>query len=183
MTQTFSLLGFVAELATIQRDMEELPRAIVMKACAMIAKQAKAQIGKQHEEWPPLTPETIADRVHRGFAPNQPLLRTGELRDSIEWTVQGHGSQVEGEVGSNDPRAVYHELGTSRIPPRPFLVPSAIVCEPRIVKMAARMMVSTLGGGGHNTRELRELLHLARHAWHQVKEDFEWLVEDEDERR
>jgi hypothetical protein len=24
-------------------------------------------------------------------------------------------------VGSNDPKAVWHELGTSRIPPQPFL--------------------------------------------------------------
>lgn len=106
MTQVFTLLGFVAELATIQQDMEELPRAIVAKACAMITKQSKDQIGKQHEEWPPLTPGTIADRVHHGFAPNQPLLRTGEMRDSIEWTVQGHGSHVEGAVGSNSDIAV-----------------------------------------------------------------------------
>jgi hypothetical protein len=27
--------------------------------------------------------------------------------------------------------------------------------------------------------KLRELLHLARHAWHQIREDFEWLVDDE----
>src|SRR5258705_13069018 len=96
MTQTFTLLGFVAELETIKRDMEDLPRAIVAKACAMIAKQAKAQIGREQEEWPPLAPSTLARK-----AANTPLLETGEMRDSIEWVVHGHGSHVEGAVGSN----------------------------------------------------------------------------------
>jgi hypothetical protein len=100
MTGVYSVLGFVAQLKTIERDMEELPKAIVAKACAMIAKQAKAQIGKEHEEWPPLAESTKQDRVHHGYAANKPLLRTAELRDSIEWTVHGHGSHVEGEVGS-----------------------------------------------------------------------------------
>jgi hypothetical protein len=53
--------------------------------------------------------------------------------------------------------------------------------EPRIVKMAARMVAQTMGGGGHSARELRELPHLARHAWHHVKEDWKFLFE-EDER-
>ena len=47
--------------------------------------------------------------------------------------------------------------------------------------MAGRMMVSMLGGG-HNTHQLRELLHLMRHAWHQVKEDFEILTERDDDK-
>jgi len=49
--------------------------------------QAKAQIGKQHEEWPPLAPSTLAKK-----SADTPLLETGEMRDSIEWIVRGHGS-------------------------------------------------------------------------------------------
>jgi hypothetical protein len=55
----------------------------------------------------------MAERVRNGFAANEPLPRTGQLRDSIEWTAQGN----EGFVGSNLDIAVYQELGTSRIPP------------------------------------------------------------------
>ena len=106
MTGVFTLLGFVAELKTIEHDMEELPRAIVAKACAMIAKQAKAQIGQEHELWPALAASTIADKASHGFATPKPLLRTGELRDSIEWSVFGHGRHVEGAVGSNNDKAV-----------------------------------------------------------------------------
>src|SRR5713226_6883453 len=100
----FTLLGFIAELETIRADMEDLPRAIVAKAAAMLAKQVKIQFGKEHEEWPALAESTIADKQHQGFPTPNPLLRTGSLRDSIEWVVQGHGSHVEAEVGSDDPR-------------------------------------------------------------------------------
>jgi phage gpG-like protein len=48
---------------------------------------------------------------------DSPLLETGDLRDSIERDVQ-HGVAF---VGSNNPKALWHEFGTSRIPPRPFL--------------------------------------------------------------
>jgi hypothetical protein len=68
MVQEFSLLGFVAHLHAIERDMEQLPMAILAKACAMIAKQAKAQIGREHEMWPPLAPATIADKARHGFS-------------------------------------------------------------------------------------------------------------------
>src|SRR5258708_39122866 len=135
----FSIPEFILELKMMERDMELLPKAIAARACAMIAQQAKAQIGKEHEEWPPLAESTIADKQHHGFATPKPLLRTGSLRDSIEFTVWGHGGYAEGEVGSDGPRVPYHEFGTSRIPPRPVLWPAANVCEPGIVKVAAIM--------------------------------------------
>src|ERR1035437_10054844 len=122
MPQEFSLLGFVTQLHTIDRDLHEVAPAIIARACEMVAKQAKSAIGKTHELWPPLKPATIARKL-RG---NTPLLETGELRDSIEWTVHGHGSHVEGEVGSNNDKAVWHELGTRTIPPRSFLASSAL---------------------------------------------------------
>ncbi len=46
-----------------------------------------------------------------------PWLRTGELRNSVTYQIADNVSVV----GSNDPVAVYQELGTSTIPPRPFL--------------------------------------------------------------
>src|ERR1039458_9195887 len=92
MPQEFSLLGFVPQLHTIDRDLHEVGPAIIARACEMVAKQAKSAIGKTHELWPPLKPATIARKL-RG---NTPLLETGEMRDSIEWTVHG----LEGEVGS-----------------------------------------------------------------------------------
>src|SRR5271157_5599941 len=110
----FSLLGFVAELKMIERDMEVLPAAIVARACAMIQKRAKAQIGHEHEEWPPLAASTIADKQRKGFPTPKPLLRTGEMQNSIEWTiVESRAGYAEGAVGSDLDRALWQELGTS----------------------------------------------------------------------
>ena len=119
----FSLLGFVAELHAIDRDIEALfgvhgNSPIVEQACRIVEKKAKDAIGREHEEWPDLAESTIADKQRHGFPTPKPLLRTGEMRDSIEHTVHGN----EGCVGSNNDKAVWQELGTGRIPPRSFLV-------------------------------------------------------------
>jgi hypothetical protein len=108
MTQTFSLLGFVAHLHAVERDMNSLGPAIVARACEMVAAEAKRVIGVGYDTWPQLASSTLGKKFY-----NTPLLETGEMRNSIEW--QAHG--LHGEVGSNLDKAVWHELGTSRIPP------------------------------------------------------------------
>ena len=128
MTKVFTLLEFVAELPAIERDFHAAGPKIIERAAQMIQKRAKANIGKDHEAWPPLAPSTIADKQKHGFPTPKPLLRTGALRDSIEYTVHGN----EGWVGSDLDIAVYQELGTSRIPPRSFLVSAAIASEDEI---------------------------------------------------
>jgi phage gpG-like protein len=50
-----------------------------------------------------------------------PWLRTGMLHESISHQANA----TEAVVGSSDPVALYQELGTHRIPPRPFLAPTA----------------------------------------------------------
>ena len=84
------------------------------KACVIIEDEAKSYPGSYQTGWAPLKPATIA----RKATGDSPLLETGEMRDSIEHKVEGHS----GFVGSNDDKAVWQELGTSRgIPPRSFL--------------------------------------------------------------
>jgi hypothetical protein len=177
MTKFFSLLQFVAELPAIERDLAASGPMIVEKACQIVQKKVKATIGRDNEMWPPLAASTIADKQGHGFPTPKPLLRTGELRDSIEYTVHG----LEGAVGSNDPVAVYQELGTSRIPPRSFLVSSAIASEDRIHRMAGAATVAALSGVGHNARDVRELLHLLHRAGHALKELGEDLLDDDEE--
>lgn len=174
--KTFDILSFVAELPAIERDLHAAGPLIVEKACKIIRKKAKAAIGKEHELWAPLAASTIADKQAHGFATPKPLLRTGELRGSIEYTVVG----LEGAVGSDDPVAVYHELGTSRMPQRSFLVSSAISSEEKIGRMAIAATVSALEGHGRHARDVRELLHLlhqAGHALHVLGED---LLDDDE---
>ena len=98
-------------------------------AAALIEREAKAEIGSYqrsnlgpYDPWAELAQATKDERVRLGFTPNDPLLRTGELRDSIGRQVEG----LEAVIGSTSDVMVYQELGTSRIPPRPVLGLAAI---------------------------------------------------------
>jgi phage gpG-like protein len=133
MTGVFSLLGFVAHLHAMEKDMEELGPAIVARACQMVCTEAKRVIGEGYPEWPELQPATLARKMMA-----TPLLETGELRASIEWSSHGN----EGHVGSNNDKAVWQELGTSKIPPRSFLMGAAMHTEKDIHKMAARAVMA-----------------------------------------
>src|SRR2546429_278281 len=113
-TKLFDLVGFAAELKAIDRDLEALELKIVERACQIVQKKAKAAIGHEHELWPDLAESTIRDKAAKGYKTPAPLLRTGELRDSIKYMVSGN----EGCVGTDLERAPYLELGTSRMPPR-----------------------------------------------------------------
>ena len=177
MTKLFDLLGFIAELPAIERDLHAAGPLIVEKACKIVQKKAKAAIGREHEMWAPLAVSTVADKAAHGFPTPKPLLRTGELRDSIEYTVHGN----EGWVGSDLEIAVYQELGTAKIPPRSFLVSSAISSEDKIHRMAAATTIAALSGFGHNARSVREMLHLLHGAGHALKELGEDLLDDDSE--
>jgi hypothetical protein len=170
--KTFSLLGFVAELESIKHNMHTLGPRVIKKAAEMVAAAAKDRIGKTHSDWPALSPETIADRVKKGFAPNEPGLRTGQMRDSIGITIAPSG--LEASVGSNDPHLLWFELGTSKQPPRSVLVAGAQSVEDRIHTMAARATIAVLAGRGlHSSEfgELLEVLHLLKDAAEHVKHE------------
>lgn len=176
-TKMFSLLGFAAELHAIEHDLEATGPKIIEQACKIVQKKAKAAIGKDHEMWAPLAESTIADKQAHGFPTPKPLLRTGQLRDSIEYVVHG----TEGAVGSDLDIAFWQELGTSRIPPRSFLVSSAISSEDKIHRMAAAATISALSGFGHGARDVRELLHLLHQAGDALKELGEDLLGEHDD--
>lgn len=101
-------------------------------AAVVVKEAAKAAIGTYSFNWPPLAPSTLARK-----AADTPLLETGELRDSIQHHVDGHVAHI----GTNDGRAVFHELGTVRIPPRSFLVQAAIHKETEVHRIIEREVV------------------------------------------
>src|ERR1700736_2210525 len=139
----YSILGFVAKLGVIEAEMHTVNHAIVARACELICAEAKRVIGTYDYGWPQLSPKTLE---HKFF--NTPLLETNAMRASIEWHAEGNS----GEVGSNSDIAVFQELGTSRIPPRPFLAGATQHREDKIHKMAARAVVACIAGRGlHST--------------------------------
>jgi phage gpG-like protein len=151
--------------------MKKVSHAIVARACEMVCAEAKRVIGEGYPEWPALQPETLARKMM-----NTPLLETGEMRDSIEWNAAGN----EGHVGSNNDKAVWHELGTLRIPPRSFLMGAAVHMEPKIHKMAAKAVMAVLAGRGLHGSEMAEPLHLLKHVAHEVKETAKEIFSDDE---
>jgi HK97 gp10 family phage protein len=96
---------------------------------ASVAVEAKAYIGHEMPLWPPLAESTIRDKEQAGFPTPAPLLRTGEMRASIEFEVDA--GTLTGAVGSHDMVALYQEIGTSKIPPRPFLKTAMLASQPQ----------------------------------------------------
>jgi phage gpG-like protein len=176
-TMKFSSLGgFAAHLLTIEADLKLSQEVCIEKACRMVEKEAKRAIGTYLFNWEPLKPETVA-RKARG---DTPLLETGELRDSIQHVVGREGAEVVGYVGTNDPIAKYHELGTRTIPPRSFLGEAAMRKEHKIHEMMERTIAATFDRGGPHYRELRELFHVLHMAYEESKKlADEFLDEDE----
>jgi hypothetical protein len=145
--------------AFMQTRIEAVPAAArhgLGEAAKIIEAEAKAEIGHYQgaagpfKAWEPLSPATLNGFVHEngtvipGREGDDPLLRTGGLRDSIEHQVSGYVAVV----GSNDPKAVWQELGTSNavypIPPRSFLGGAAVRKGPEAVVEIAEAVVSVL---------------------------------------
>jgi phage gpG-like protein len=86
--------------------------------------------------WPPLAASTIASKA----TGDSPLLETAELRESIEYNADHR----EAYIGSNNDKALFHELGTSTVPPRPFLTAAAVHKEQEVVDAIGGHIVKLL---------------------------------------
>lgn len=110
---------------------------------------AKAEIGEYQAElgpfpaWQELADSTEAEKARLGYPSGAPLLRTGELRDSIGHEV----GRMEAIIGSTSDVMVYQELGTPTIPPRPVLGPAALHNKETIEAILGAAAVSGLIGG------------------------------------
>jgi hypothetical protein len=106
---------------------------------------SREMIGHERPEWPPLAAKTIAEKTRHGFvgrvSATDPLLETGEMRDSIGFEA----IWPQGAFGATDPKSVDHEFGTARIPPRPFIRPVAeeiaVVLAERLAKIGIGLVV------------------------------------------
>lgn len=117
-------------------------------AARIVQDEAKHEIGTYQSAagpfgaWPELADATKEGRADKGFPENDPLLRTGGLRDSIERA----STEYDAEVGSNSDIAVYQEMGTDKIPPRSFLGHSAVVKEKEVVEAVTLEVIHAVAG-------------------------------------
>jgi hypothetical protein len=172
----FSLGGFAAFLsgAAIAGAEKEARRTALEIGARMIQKEAKRVLGTYEYNWQQLAQRTQDDRVQLGFPANEPGLRTGEMRDSIEYTII---SSEEADIGSNEDKMLYFEIGTVTQPARPTLTTAAIKKGQDVADIAGLIVGAALAG--HSVTA--EILKLAAHAGHDLKETFKELVENNGE--
>jgi HK97 gp10 family phage protein len=137
-----SLAQFAGDLGLIIAGTEVFHREVMEKACMIVETEAKRVIGTYDYGWPSLAESTMQDRIAHGFAANEPLLRTGEMRDSIEHQVESDALVTRGVVGSNNEIVKYQELGTEHIPPRSFLGEAAMHKEEEVHELFGAGMLS-----------------------------------------
>jgi hypothetical protein len=147
----FSSFGsFARHLEVIAAVGEEVTHHVTEQAAEIIKDDAQKRIGEYQDgvgpfvSWAPLADSTKADRVAQGFPEDEPLLRTGEMRDSVQ--VSARGDQAV--VGSDSEIALWQEVGTDTIPPRPFLGPAGYDSKLNIGEMAAKTIVAWISGLG-----------------------------------
>jgi hypothetical protein len=76
--------------------------------------------GTYQPGWKPLAESTLEDKAAHGWPSPSPLKRTGDMAESIHKEVDAMNLEVT--IGSNEPKALWQEMGTTRgLPPRPFL--------------------------------------------------------------
>lgn len=143
-----ALIDFGTHLGEIAIAQGEILHKGLDHAAELIEKEAKAEFGVYQEatgpfqEWPELAESTKAQRIAQGFTENEPLLRTGELRDSISREVHG----LEAVIGSTSDLMIYHEFGTSRMPARPVFGPALFRNKDAIESMVAEAAVLGMMG-------------------------------------
>jgi hypothetical protein len=142
--------GMAVHLLGVAASQVELNQKLLERAAVIIEKRAKEKIGEYQQqsgpfmEWADLAESTERDREAKGYPDDEPLLRTGEMRDSIEHKVIG----MEAHVGSDSDIAVYQELGTEKIPPRSFLGGAAFEKAQNIEKLVGENVALSLAGEG-----------------------------------
>lgn len=145
-----SMAAFAEHLATMAVAQHEAAHRSLEQGARLIEKRAKEKIGEYQAQagpfiaWPELAESTKADRAAQGYPEDDPLLRTGEMRESIGHKVGEH----EAVIGSNSDIAVYQELGTQHIPPRSFLGAAAAEKAKEICEITGRNAVVALVGAG-----------------------------------
>lgn len=135
--------------------------AALEAATKLIQKHAKSKIGEYQPEaypfapWQDLAPSTITEKQRLGYtgqvSEDDPLLRTGEMRESIERSV----GLTSGFVGSNSDVMVWQELGTRHIPPRSVLGGAAVEKADEVAEIVGEAVMIALRGEDVVNKEIK----------------------------
>lgn len=149
----FSLFGFVEHLPKLVAEVALAEHEGLEHAAKIVEREAKESVGHYQPQsgpfvaWAELADSTKDDRERLGFPADEPELRAGALRDSIQHTVETHPlSESVAEIGSDSEVMVFQELGTSNMPPRSILGGAAARKEREVVDVLGDAVVAALIG-------------------------------------
>lgn len=155
-----NLFGLAAILESAVGKIAKNNKKALKQIAVRIEKTAKSEIGHYQRAgggfpaWAKLEESTIADKTRGGFSPpDNPLLRTGEMLNSIKHEV--NESNLSAIIGSTDEKMFFHEFGTSKMAMRPVIGPAAFRNRKFIEKKALTATVS----GIFENREIPEDIH------------------------
>jgi TP901-1 ORF40-like protein. len=97
----------------------------------------KTQGASQGIEWAPLTKQYLKEKIRKGYSEKK-LIRTSTLMQSWTWRLQPWMAVVGTEV----PYAIYNEMGTYKMPARPFAKPVKEAFEKQ--QIAEKLFVKTI---------------------------------------
>ena len=121
-----SLAELAAHLLAAEIALKRAEHNMLKKAALLIEREAKGEIGFYQPDvgpfpaWAQLAESTEASKAAKGYPGGAPLLASGDMRKNITHEIHGQ----EAVIGSPDEEAIYHEFGTSKMPPRPIFGPA-----------------------------------------------------------
>ncbi|HEX7854436.1 MAG TPA: HK97-gp10 family putative phage morphogenesis protein [Sphingobium sp.] len=143
-----SLLGAATAMLAAEVAINRNARKALERVATKVEKTAKSEFGAYQPAtgsfaaWEELAESTQEERARLGYTPDDPLLREGDLRDSISHEV----ADLVAVIGSTSEIAEHHEFGTSKMPPRPFLGPAVERNKKAIIKELGGAVVDGLIG-------------------------------------
>lgn len=150
MSTTFdSPIAFALHLAALEVAVHESLHRGLERALVVLENDAKGQIGHYQgahgdfPAWAPLADSTEREKQRIGAPADAPLLRHGGMYASFGHSIEGH----DGVMGSTDPTMVFHEFGTSKMPPRPVIGPAVVKQRKTVEQILGAALVHGLLGG------------------------------------
>jgi HK97 gp10 family phage protein len=152
--------SIAALMSALQNDMKTITQsihAVLDHVGEEVEAAAKDKFGVYNPAigpfpaWAQLSDDTKADRAAKGYSENEPLLRDGTLRDAIQREVhEDHviigvrsGPSHDGKADISD-IGYWQELGTPKMPPRPFLMPALYQNQDHIIKIIGEHIIKKL---------------------------------------
>jgi len=132
----------------LEQFLKELPAQVQQAANITLERSAlkihkdivdifKTQGESQGIDWAPLKKEYLKEKIRKGYSEKK-LIRTSTLFQSWTWRLH----PLMAVVGTEVPYAIYNEMGTYKMPARPFAKPVKEAFEKQ--QIAEKLFLKTL---------------------------------------